>query len=323
MPNAALTHPKTVEAAPFLKWAGGKTQLLGRVLPQLPEKIKTYYEPFIGGGAVFFALANQKRFKRAVIGDQNPALVEAYQTVRDEPQALIELLEEHAHYAKDQEYFYSVRAVDIESLSVVERVARLMFLNKTCFNGLYRVNRKGQFNVPFGRYAKPRVLDEGRIMACSKALQGVKIVQGDFAALAKKAKERDAIYFDPPYVPISKTSSFMSYDKHPFGPTEHQRLVDAYKACWERGATAVLSNSDCPETRKLYSGLDVQIVSASRSINSAAGKRGKINELLVVGPRATRARNKISKSSARSALLKDSALSAAKKKVAASRKRAA
>lgn len=268
---------------PFLKWAGGKKQLLGDILPWFPERVRTYYEPFIGGGAVFFAMASQDRFDRAVIADANPHLVNAYRVVQRDVEGLIARLAEHANHATDSEYFYAVRAQVPEDLSEVERAARLIFLNKTCFNGLYRVNRKGQFNVPFGRYKKPKVLDETRLRTASALLHGVEILHSDFDDVARRAGRGDAIYFDPPYVPVSATSSFCSYAKSPFGPNEHERLTQAYEAACRRGAVAVLSNSDCEITRDLYSDLDVRTVNATRAINSVASRRGSVHEVLVVG----------------------------------------
>jgi DNA adenine methylase len=274
---------------PFLKWAGGKTQLLADILPQLPERMKTYYEPFIGGGAVFFALAAEHRFDRAVIADRNPWLIELYKTVRDDVGTLIKTLARHAEHAKDEDYYYEVRARDTAPMTPAERSARILFLNKTCYNGLYRVNRKGQFNVPFGRYANPRVCNEEVLTAASRALQRVEIKNADFEIVSQQAKRGDAIYFDPPYVPVSATSSFTAYDSHVFGKADHERLASTFKACVSRGAAAVLSNSDTPETRALYEDLDVRTVNASRAINSVAGKRGRITELLVVGARREKA----------------------------------
>lgn len=282
MVASARTYPEPI-ATPFLKWVGGKRQLLSDILPRLPRRIHTYYEPFIGGGAVFFALASQDRFDRAVISDRNTALVEAYRVVRDDVEGLIAALERHADHATDSDYFYAVRAIDTETLSEVERAARLLFLNKTCFNGLYRVNKRGLFNVPFGRYKNPRVLDETNLRTCSALLRGVEILESDFGDVAKRAGRGDAIYFDPPYVPISATSSFTAYAKHPFGPKEHERLARAYTSCVRRGAVAMLSNSDCPVTRELYDGFEVETVKATRAINSVASRRGAIDEVLVVG----------------------------------------
>ena len=170
-----------------------------------------------------------------------------------------------------------------------ERAARLIYLNKTCFNGLYRVNKRGRFNVPFGRYKNPRVLNEPALRAASSALQCATIVQGDFEATTRAAGRGDAVYFDPPYVPVSESSSFTSYHKSAFGPAEQERLLDVYLGCAERGAATVLSNSDCPYTRQLYRNLRTKTVQASRAINSVASKRGRINELLVVGLKRNRA----------------------------------
>ena len=271
-------------AAPFLKWAGGKTQLLPYILPRLPEKIRTYYEPFIGGGAVFFALANEGRFESAILGDRNPALVEAYRTVKNRVEDLIEVLGGHQEHAKDEEYYYEMRASEPDD--PVERVARLLFLNKTCFNGLYRVNRKGKFNVPFGRYKNPRVLNETRLRAASFALRNTTILNSDFENVALQAQKKDAVYFDPPYVPVSSSASFTAYDAHPFGQPEQERLAEVYRTLCRRGVTTLLSNSDCPATRELYAPFSIETVHASRAINSVASKRGKVTEVLLTGLKA-------------------------------------
>lgn len=277
-------------AGPFLKWAGGKTQLLSRITPRLPDRIKTYYEPFIGGGAVFFTLANERRFRNAVLGDANGELVEVYRVVRDEVEDLIDALRAHAGYATDADYFYEVRGWSLDERSPVERAARLIFLNKTCFNGLYRVNKRGRFNVPFGRYRNPRVLNEAGLRAASLALDGVDLVEGDFATTTEAAKRGDAVYFDPPYVPVSDSASFTSYHRSSFGPAEQERLLEVYLGCCRRGAVALMSNSDVPYTRALYQDLIVQTVRASRAINSVASRRGQINEVLVVGRKVDRRR---------------------------------
>lgn len=271
---------------PFLKWAGGKSKLLPHILPLLPMKIETYYEPFIGGGAVFFALAKEGRFKRAVISDVNPDLIETYCMVRDHIHNLIPILEEHAKHATDSDYFYAVRGLDTTKLVAVERAARLIFLNKTCFNGLYRVNRDGLFNVPFGRYKNPRVCDADGLRAVSKALQGASILRRDFDQTANLAKRGDAVYFDPPYVPISETASFTSYFAIPFVDDDQKRLARMFRACCDRGVVAVLSNSDCPKTRALYRGCKVRTIEAKRSINSVGNKRGNVKEILVTGLKA-------------------------------------
>lgn len=273
-----------VEApGPFLKWAGGKSQLLPRILPRLPDRMRTYFEPFIGGGAVFFALRRQDRFRDAVLGDVNPDLVEVYTVVRDELWALSDALEDLAAGSTDPDFYYEVRGWGTEELDPVSRTARFLFLNKTCFNGLYRVNRQGRFNVPFGRYKKPRVLDAPRLRAASRALQGVTIVHSDFAQLVEHARRGDGVYLDPPYVPISSTSSFTAYAAHPFTERDHERLADVYRRLVRKGVGTVLSNSDCAFTSKLYRGLAVERVRAARAINSVGSRRGTVSELLVVG----------------------------------------
>lgn len=266
----------------FMKWAGGKTQLLAEIVPRLPDRIGTYYEPFVGGGAVFFALAAGRRFERAVIGDANRYLVDTYRVVQRSVGLLIKVLRAHAKHARNPSYFYKQRALDPDDLDPIERAAWLIFLNRTCFNGLYRVNSLGHFNVPFGRYKSPRVLDEDRLRACSSALRRVKIVHADFAELVEDAGEGDAAYFDPPYLPVSDTS-FVAYGAARFGAFDHSRLAGVYRGLVSRGVRAVLSSSDCRAARRIYRGLELVEVQARRAINSTGTKRGRVGELLVVG----------------------------------------
>ena len=263
--------------------------------------MRTYYEPFIGGGAVFFALAREGRFRRAVISDKNPDLVNLYTVVRDQLPQLVSNLEPLAERATDSDFFYEVRSRDVDTLDPVERAARLIFLNRTCFNGLYRVNRKGGFNVPFGKYKNPRVLDVPKLEAASRALHGVTILCADFSETVAGARTGDAVYFDPPYAPVSQTASFNSYHAEAFGELQQAKLVDTYRRCWARGAVAVMSNSDCEMTRRLYARLDVRVVRATRAINSAGARRGAVNELLVVGPRALQSARQETEPSAQSA----------------------
>ena len=279
---------------PFIKWAGGKSQLLDAILPRLPGRIRTYREPFVGGGAVFFALARQRRFERAVLSDQNADLIGVYRVVRDDVEALIEHLAALAPRAKDPDTFYALRAQKTRDLAAVEQAARFIFLNKTCFNGLYRVNRKGQFNVPFGRYRNPKVLDTELLRSCSRALASVELKVQDFEESAKNAGPGDAVYFDPPYVPVSPTASFTAYHRDPFGPDAHDRLARVAEACWRRGAHALVSNSDCPFTRKLYARSRVETVQAGRAINRDPTRRGPVTELLVVGPERPAALERVS-----------------------------
>jgi len=269
------------EAVPFLKWAGGKRQLLPEILSHVPARCNTYYEPFLGGGAVFFALAARGVFRRAVIGDQNRELVDAYLGIRDDVEGVISRLARLSRKPHDSDTYYHVREQDPARLGQAARAARLIYLNRTGYNGLYRVNRGGRFNVPFGRYKNPRILDRENLRAVSRALQGVQIRIGDFEALVEKAEPGDFIYFDPPYVPISTTSNFTAYDRLPFGPAEQDRLARTLRRLRKRKVYALLSNSDVTLTRGLYEGLPFEAVKVNRRINSRADRRGPISELLV------------------------------------------
>jgi DNA adenine methylase len=271
------------EAKPFMKWAGGKTQLLEKILGVFPAKIRTYYEPFVGGGAVFFKVATQKRFERAVINDWNQELVNCYRTIRDFPTDLIKQLTELRY---DREVFANLRKLKPEDLEPVQRAARTIYLNKTGFNGLYRVNRAGAFNVPFGKFkTPPKIFEEGVIRGCSEALNDrfVSIQATDFAPICGDAEKGDLVYFDPPYVPVNATSDFTSYTSKGFGIEEQERLARLFTSLAKKGATVVLSNSDTELVRKLYAGFNLIEVLARRNINSKGDKRGPITELLVVG----------------------------------------
>ncbi|MGF1508963.1 MAG: DNA adenine methylase [Myxococcota bacterium] len=270
-------------AAPFLKWAGGKTRLLSEILPRLPARMDTYFEPFLGGAAVFFAVAREERFRRAVLSDRNLGLVEVYRCVKTRVEELIDALEPLATKATDPSHYYAVRAQNPDELTAVERCARFIFLNKTCFNGLYRVNRSGRFNVPFGRYKRPRVFDPDRLRAASEALAKAEIREADFQEVMAEAGPADGMYLDPPYVPVSDTACFTSYTPFPFGADEHRRLKSTYLATLERRTRALLSNSDCAFTRELYEGLEVRTVPVGRAINRDPRGRGPVNELLVLG----------------------------------------
>lgn len=260
---------------PLLKWAGGKRQLLDVILARLPERIDTYYEPFVGGGAVFFALARQGRFRKAVLADRNAELIEMYQAVRDDVEGVVKALRGLRH---SEEEYYRIRAQ--KPRSSVRRAARMIYLNRTGFNGLYRVNRAGEFNVPFGRYVDPTICDEERLFAVSEALAGVRIEHADFTETVRGARAGDAVYFDPPYVPVSATARFAEYHFEPFTDAHHERLRDVFGELVARGVAAVLSNSDTPRTRELFSRYSHEFVSARRNINSNAGRRGPVTELL-------------------------------------------
>lgn len=261
---------------PLLKWAGGKRQLLHAILRHLPDSINTYYEPFVGGGAVFFALAAEKRFKKAVLSDQNEELILTYRAIQNNVGKVIELLSKMPH---SEDAYYEVRAQ--RPRSAEKRAARMIYLNRTGYNGLYRVNRSGQFNVPFGRYVRPNICDEERLVSVARALRGVRLEVADFGRHCVRAGPGDAVYFDPPYVPVSATARFAEYQSTPFTTQEHERLAQLYQELSYRGVDVVLSNSDTPLTRKLFQACDYEIVSARRSINSASAGRGPTSELLV------------------------------------------
>ncbi len=273
---------------PFVKWVGGKRQLLTQFrLMNLypPEKFdpKTgrYFEPFVGGGAVFFDLLPQKAF----LSDLNNELVITYNVVKNDVESLIKSLKKHQN---TKGYFLKIRAKDINKQSEVEIASRFIYLNRTCFNGLYRVNSHGGFNVPFAGNKNPLICDEINLRKISKALKYVEIKKQDYKEVLKKAKEGDFIYFDPPYYPINKTSSFTSYTKEAFLEKEQIELRDTFAELTKRGCFVMLSNSDTPFINKIYSEIKIKDklirinkVYAGRMINSDASKRGKITEVLV------------------------------------------
>jgi DNA adenine methylase len=265
--------------SPFLKWAGGKSQLLSQYGEYFPTSFNQYFEPFIGGGAVFFHMLGKYGDLNATISDCNYDLINCYEVIRNQPTELVEALKKHKN---DSDYFYIVRAQDPLTLSKVERAARIIFLNKTCFNGLYRVNRKGQFNVPFGRYNNPRICDEANIHAVSEVLSQVRIIHSSYDKSANLAKSGDFVYFDPPYQPLSATASFTSYTENSFGLADQQHLSALFAKLSAKGCKVMLSNSDNVLVRELYRGFRIETVKATRAINCKAEKRGQISELLIM-----------------------------------------
>lgn len=261
---------------PFLKWAGGKRGLLPELEKRVPKFSGTYFEPFLGGGALFFHLEP----KTALLSDANAYLVETYKCVRDDPRAVIELLE---HKVNEESFYYRERDAELERLSAFGRAARFVYLNRTCFNGLYRVNKKGKFNVPFGGYKSPDIVGRERILQASAALAGADVFAIDFEVAVAGALRDSFVYFDPPYAPVSKTSSFTAFEKGGFGEREQERLRDLCLALVGRGVPFLLSNSDCPFTRDLYASpkLRIETVFAKRAINSKGDRRGAVPELLV------------------------------------------
>lgn len=266
----------SAEAAPFVKWAGGKRSVLRHLLPLVPQSFGRYFEPFIGGGAMFFALQP----KCAFLSDNNRRLVRAYKAIRDAPAPVIALLGSYPH---DKEFFLRLRASRIDAAGDAEVAAWLVYLNKTCFNGLYRVNRRNEFNVPFGRYSNPVICDAPRLRACSEALQGVELTCADFESVGAQARPGDFVYFDPPYLPVSKTSSFTAYTSDGFGLTEHRRLRDLARDLKARGVSVLISNSSAPAIEDLYSdrAFSVIRIEVNRAINSNGQGRGKIAELAI------------------------------------------
>lgn len=279
-PPAGAKYAAGIVAQSVVKWAGGKKALLGELLPLVPTSIERYYEPFAGGAALFFALASEtpRRFKKATLADTNADLVALYQALKTDAESLIETL---GQYRYDEEMFYATRDIDPATLDPVGRAARLLYLNKTCFNGLWRVNSKGKFNVPFGRMVNPKIVDPPRLLEAAKALRHTTCKLGDFAKVTKNAKPGDFVYFDPPYAPVSSTANFTAYGSAGFGPVQQARLVDELLRLKALKVRAVLSNADTPYTRELYARFSVRVVHMRRSINSATTKRGLSPELLV------------------------------------------
>jgi DNA adenine methylase len=275
--------PWTKVPKPFVKWAGGKGQLLERLDKYFPTNIRTYYEPFLGGGAVFFHIVNKYPKIEAVLSDTNAELMTAYQVIKEQPEELIQSLTTHRSKYKlsPKEYYYSVRAA--EPKTDVEKAARLIFLNKTCFNGLYRVNSKGKFNVPCGWFLDPSIFDEENLRAISAVLRwsNTKLLTADYREATKDAKEGDFIYFDPPYLPKSKTASFTSYTVGGFPISEQEQLAKWSIQLSQRKCHVLLSNSDTPEIREIYKNHLIQCVNVSRAINCKGTQRKGHTELII------------------------------------------
>jgi DNA adenine methylase len=273
---------------PFLKWAGGKRQLLPEIVKYVPKRISkhTYYEPFIGGGALLFQLQPPK----AVINDSNKELINCYKVIKDSLDELMEELSKNK-YSNSETSYYEMRDLDrstkkYASLSEVEKAARIIYLNKTCYNGLFRVNSQGQFNVPFGRYKNPNFLDDAVLIAVNKYLNSndITLLNQDFAEAVKDANTGDFVYLDPPYDPVSQTASFTGYDVNGFNRDEQERLKEEFDALHKKGCKVMLSNSCTDFIMDLYKDYQDTIIKvrATRSINSNALKRGRVDEVLVL-----------------------------------------
>ncbi len=276
---AARVERSPREAAPFVKWAGGKGRLLSQLRPLLPQGVEhmRHVEPFVGGGALFFS----RRPGRALLSDINPALVATYTAIRDDVSSVMAALGRLAR-AHSKARYYEVRdQYNQRRQAKSKRAAMFIYLNKTCFNGLHRVNRKGEFNVPAGSYKNPRILNEEALVAASEALAGADLRCAPFDALLESAKPGDFVYFDPPYEPVSRTASFTSYARDGFAQDDQRRLRDVFAALDRRGCKLMLSNSDVPLIRELYQDFTVDTVAAPRAINCNGKGRGKVTEVVV------------------------------------------
>ena len=275
--------PSINTAKPFLKWVGGKQQLLLQFERLFPKSFGRYVEPFAGGGAVFFHLSNMQRLPdRSFLFDHNEELINVYLVVRDQLDTLIKKLEKHQkNHCK--EYFYEIRELDRKGykISDLERAARFIYLNKTCYNGLYRVNRNKQFNTPIGSYKKPNIFNQNALELASFALQDVLLKVTDFRELTQFADAKDFFYFDPPYDPISETANFTAYTANSFQKQDQKDLARVFMELTEKGCFCMLSNSDTAFIRELYQNFNIHTVYAKRAINSNGSKRGSIQEVVV------------------------------------------
>lgn len=273
---------KQTTIQPFTKWTGGKRQLLPVIKSLMPYNYNSYFEPFIGGGALFFDLSPDK----AIINDFNNELMNCYQQIKKHPQKLIELLTKHQEN-NSKEYYLELRAVDrdnrINKMTDVERAARIIYMLRVDFNGLYRVNSKNQFNVPYGRYKNPKIVDSDLILSISQYLNNnnIKILTGDFEKAVEDAGAGDFVYFDPPYIPLSETSAFTSYTHEGFSYEDQVRLRDVFRKLDKKGVYVMLSNSSSPLVEELYKGFNVHKVEATRTNGAKASSRGKISEIIV------------------------------------------
>lgn len=270
--------------APVVKWVGGKRQLLPEIKKYSPKKFNTYFEPFVGGGAVLFELQP----KQAVINDINKELINLYSVIQNNVEELIDKLSDTNVYSNTAECYYKIRELDREpkkynKLTGIDRAARVLYLNKTCYNGLYRVNSMGEFNSPFGSYKNPNIVNEITLRAVHKYFNesNIKFLNGDFEKTVKNAKKDDFVYFDPPYAPISKTSNFTGYNESGFGENEQIRLQELCDTLNKKGVKFLLSNSDCEFIRELYKYYNIVTIKAKRAINSNGNNRGAVSEVLI------------------------------------------
>lgn len=291
---------KKIKASPFLKWAGGKTQLLDLLSKHVPPKYGKYIEPFLGGGAMFFHLQP----KQAVLADSNKELVNCFQIVRDDVEELIKLLKT---YRNTKAFYYKMRSKNPARMTPVRRAARFIYLNRTCFNGLYRVNKKGQFNVPFGRYKNPTICQEGKLRNAHQVLQGTIIVYQDYKqVLEDYAEPGDFIFFDPPYYPISRYSDFKRYTKDFFYEEDHIDLANEFRRLFEKGCYVLLTNSSCDFVKGLFRDFPYTIADTQRLINKDASKRNNGQDIIVHATRPVRrTKKRVGKNNGGAALLEN------------------
>ncbi len=266
---------------PVVKWAGGKSKVISQLSKYIPQAFNDYHEPFVGGGAMFFYLVPDliNRNGKVYLSDLVKDLIILYAAIKNNVEELIRKSKEHKY---EKEYYYKIRSLNPFGMPDIERASRMLFLNKTCFNGLYRVNKKGQFNVSFGDYKDPVIVDEMALRSASRAFQIAEISHGDFELVLKNAQKGDFIYLDPPYVPLSATSDFTQYTPGLFNAYDHKRLKDVFDNLKEKGCYVMLSNSDTDFVVDLYSGYNIKTINASRAINSNIKKRGAVKELLIL-----------------------------------------
>jgi len=270
---------------PFVKWLGGKGRMAVHVLGRLPDRCDTYYEPMVGGGAVFIEMAKAGRFGRAVIGDNNPELMNAWRVVQSSVTELVTELRKK-RYAYEKSVYLRIRGEDPGEMDPVKRAARFIYLNRTCFNGLYRVNAEGRFNAPFGQYKDPVICDAENLRAVSELLKSVELHEGDFEGMLDGALPGDAVYFDPPYIPLSSTSSFDRYTASGFSLEDHERLAKLFGSLSKKGVRAVLSNSSAKEAVGLYGKFDFDWLTGTRSVGGPADYRKSVKEMIVfAGPK--------------------------------------
>lgn len=266
--------------APFLKWVGGKRQLMPELKSHIPKKVGRYFEPFLGGGALFFEIQPEQ----GIVNDANPDLINVYQVIKDNVDELIEDLKKHVN---EEEYFYQIRGLDrtegFNKLSPIQKASRIIYLNKTCFNGLYRVNNAGEFNSPFGRYKNPNIVNEVTLKAVNNYLNKTKTVinNADYIEATSDAKRGNFVYLDPPYDPVSDSSNFTGYTQSGFNKDEQIRLKEFCEKMDRKGVKFMLSNSSTQFIKELYSGFKIHTVEATRAINSDPLGRGKVEEVIV------------------------------------------